>query len=62
MKEVPDCLTQYGHIDTDGREDEFVYIAYHGRVVHQKGIEVMCEAAEKILFKGLKVKFIFFFF
>ena len=59
MKEVPDCLTQYGHIDTDGREDEFVYIAYHGRVVHQKGIEVMCEAAEKILYKGLKVKFIF---
>lgn len=57
--EVPDCLTQYGYIDADGKEEDFVYVAYHGRVVHQKGIEVMCDAAEKILYKGLKVKFIF---
>lgn len=56
---VPKCLTQYGEINVDGNEENYVYIAYHGRVVHQKGIEIMCEATEKILYKGLKAKFIF---
>lgn len=55
---LPAELTQYGYIDSDKEEDS-VYIAYHGRVVHQKGIEVMCDAAEKLLYKNLNVKFIF---
>lgn len=55
---LPEELTQYGYIEENDEED-FVYIAYHGRVVHQKGIEVMCDAAEKLLYKNLNVKFIF---
>lgn len=52
-------LTQFGYIDTNNNDDDFIYIAYHGRVVHQKGIEVMCQAAENILEKKLNAKFIF---
>ncbi|WP_407399135.1 glycogen synthase [Treponema sp.] len=58
-KKLPGGLVQYGNIDTAGKDDDFIFIAYHGRVVHQKGIEVMCDAAEKLLYKGLRVKFIF---
>ncbi|MGN0728224.1 glycogen synthase [Treponema sp.] len=50
---------QYGFIDTRGDNTGFVYIAYHGRVVQQKGIEVMLEAAEKLLADKVPVKFVF---
>lgn len=57
---MPEGLTKFGFLDFNGLSpDDFAYVAYHGRVVHQKGIEVMCRAAEKIMYSGLKVKFIF---
>lgn len=38
---------------------EPVYIAYHGRVVQQKGIDVLSEGAGMLLEKNLPVRFIF---
>jgi starch synthase len=52
-------LRQSGFINTGGKNDSFVYVAYHGRVVQQKGIEVIAKAAEIILSKKIRVKFIF---
>ena len=46
---------KFGFIEED---DDSVFIAYHGRVVHQKGIEVMCGAVESLLEKKMNVKFI----
>ncbi len=51
--------SQFGFIDSSGAESDFVYIAYHGRVVHQKGIEVMLGSAEKIFEMNLPVRFVF---
>ncbi len=57
----PEGIEKHGHVDyVDDREAEkYVYITYHGRVVHQKGIEVMVEACENLLKKNLPVRFMF---
>lgn len=52
-------IVQFGHISTEADPDSFAYIAYHGRVVQQKGIEVMVKACGLLLEKGLAVRFIF---
>ena len=51
-------IETYGYLKEDS-ERELVYIAYHGRVVWQKGITVLTEAADRILEKNLPVRFIF---
>lgn len=56
---IPEGLLKYGYLDVSEGIESYVYIAYHGRVVHQKGIEVMCDATEKLLERNHKVKFIF---
>lgn len=49
-------ITQFGFIEPDSKD---IYIAYHGRVVHQKGIEIVARMAESICSKNFNVKFIF---
>ncbi len=51
-------VVQYGYLKQDD-DPNTVYIAYHGRVVAQKGIPVLKEAAEKLMRQKLPVKFIF---
>ena len=51
-----DGIKQNGFIEA---EKDAVYICYHGRVVTQKGIEVMADACKIILNKNLNVRFIF---
>ncbi|HBG65080.1 MAG TPA: glycogen synthase [Treponema sp.] len=51
-------VEQHGYIDASGGADS-VYIAYHGRVVTQKGIPVLVAAAERLLKKQVSAKFIF---
>ena len=56
-------LDQFGYIDfSDGEKvSDYVYIAYHGRVVSQKGIDVMVTAVDQLLsnHSDLKLKFLF---
>lgn len=53
-------LTQYGYISPEVLTDESqVFICYHGRVVHQKGIDILAQAAQELLEKNLPVNFIF---
>lgn len=52
-------IEQFGYFSSSIDDDEFFYIAYHGRVVHQKGIAVMCEAAEKLLSRNNNLRFVF---
>lgn len=51
-------IESYGFIDGDC-SDDITYIAYHGRVVWQKGITVLARAADYILSKNLPARFIF---
>lgn len=54
-------ITRYGYISLGTASDvsEPVYICYHGRIVRQKGIHILTEAADKILAKNNAVRFIF---
>ncbi|MEE3314759.1 MAG: glycogen/starch synthase [Treponema sp.] len=52
-----DDIEQYGHLDREKGEE--IYIAYHGRVVSQKGISVLAKAADILLGEKLPVRFIF---
>ncbi len=52
-------VVRYGFISNEEPEDKFIYISYHGRVVQQKGIEVMIHAAERLFNASLPVRFIF---
>lgn len=51
-------IEQYGYIRRKKNEDP-VYIAFHGRIVSQKGISVLAKAADMLLQRKLPVKFIF---
>ncbi len=51
------CIARYGFLKET--VDNPVYIAYHGRVVRQKGISVLVQSAEKILQSNIGAKFIF---
>ncbi len=53
-----DTVEQYGYLSPFDTTD-CTYIAYHGRVVYQKGIDVLVKAAHSLLEKKLPVKFIF---
>ncbi len=54
---LPNGVRRYGFLaEGDGAS---VYIAYHGRVVRQKGISVLASAASRLLKEGLHAKFIF---
>lgn len=57
-KDPTNFLEQYGWLD-EGDDSQLVYISYHGRVVYQKGIDVMAEASEKLLAVDPDVRFIF---
>ena len=50
-------IIQYGYLDEP--DDTTVCITYHGRIAHQKGIDIASQAARIILEKGLNVRFIF---
>lgn len=54
-------IEQCGNLSYGSASDpcEPVYITYHGRIVRQKGIDVLAEAADLILSKDLPVRFIF---
>lgn len=58
-KQFEKGTVQFGYISAQKDPGGFAYIAYHGRVVEQKGIEVMVQACELLLKKGLAVRFIF---
>ena len=49
-------VEQYGYIDIP-EEPHPVYIGYHSRLVHQKGIDVLAKAMEKLLSTDLPVRF-----
>lgn len=57
-KEINSDITKYGWLNTDGKSDN-VFITYHGRIVSQKGISVLLNAAKMLLKENLCVKFIF---
>ena len=51
---------QSGYIDVPvSARDDFVYLAYHGRVARQKGVDVMLSAASSLIQQQLPVRFIF---
>ena len=57
---ITDNITKYGFLSVKNDYDkDFVFITYHGRVVRQKGINVLLEAAKMLLAENLAVKFIF---
>ncbi len=51
-------IRRYGFLAGGG--EGTAYVAYHGRIVRQKGILVLAEAARRLLSDGLDVQFIFF--
>jgi len=53
-------IEQFGYIETGLASDpcEPVFVAYHGRIVRQKGIDVLVEAADILLKKDSPVRFI----
>ena len=59
-KDVP-VIEQCGHIETGSASDpcEPVFIVYHGRIVRQKGIDILAASASKLLGDGELVRFIF---
>lgn len=50
-------ITKHGLLDN--KDDDTVYVTYHGRVVRQKGIWVLIQAARILLKENLPVSFIF---
>lgn len=48
-------FTRYGFLDA---KKDSVYFVFHGRLVWQKGIQVLCEAMEKILPENPNLRFI----
>lgn len=54
----PKDIETYGYIVPNDGHD-ITYVAYHGRVVWQKGITVLAKSAEQLLEKNLPVRFIF---
>ncbi len=57
VKAVEDGLEKFGYLKAD--DENCVYIAYHGRIVTQKGISVLIKAAEILISQKLPVRFIF---
>ena len=58
--QVAPGVVQSGYIDAPAAaREEYVYVAYHGRVARQKGVDVMLEAASSLIQKQLPVCFIF---
>lgn len=51
-----DGMEKFGYLDPD--DESCVYIAYHGRIVTQKGISVLVRAAEILISQKLPVRFI----
>ncbi len=49
-------LEKFGYLSGD--DDNCVYIAYHGRIVSQKGISILVKAAEILVSQKLQVRFI----
>ena len=58
---VPAPIIRYGHIDLGLASDvsEPVYVGFHGRLVSQKGIDILVGAADEILKNDSAVRFIF---
>ncbi len=54
-----DRIFQHGIVLKESREEEPpVYFSFHGRLVHQKGIDVLVEAAEIVLTKRSNARFV----
>ncbi len=53
-----DRITQHGILSNSKKNDVPVYFAFHGRLVHQKGIEVLVEAAKIVLGSRSNARFI----
>ncbi|HBD69016.1 MAG TPA: hypothetical protein DC014_07060 [Treponema sp.] len=49
-------VVRFGHFAL--QEEAFVLISYHGRIVHQKGIEILIDASRQLLQKKLPVKIV----
>ncbi len=53
-----DRVIQHGILSNENTSEESVYFSFHGRLVHQKGIEVLVEAAKLILESRENARFI----
>ena len=58
---VPAGIIRYGYIALGLASDvsEPVYVGFHGRLVRQKGLDILCGAADKILSSDSAVRFVF---
>ncbi len=58
---LPQSIIRYGHIDLGLASDvsEPVYVGFHGRLVSQKGIDILAGAADEIMENDSAVRFIF---
>jgi len=54
-------IEQFGHLETGSAADpcEPVFLSYHGRIVRQKGIDILAGAASYLLAHDALVRFIF---
>ncbi len=53
-----DRIEQFGSIVEDDAEKPPIYFSFHGRLVHQKGIDVLTEAADIVLRNSMQARFI----
>ncbi len=52
-------IEKFGYLNPDSLGQDPIYIAFHGRIVTQKGISVMARAVDLVLKENLPVRFIF---
>mgnify|MGYP003320229804 CR=1 FL=1 len=58
LDEYPE-IRKYGFISTTNESEKTVYVSYHGRIVSQKGIDILQKAAVLLLEENLNIRFIF---
>lgn len=52
-------IKKYGFIDSSKDDEKTIYISYHGRIVSQKGIDILENAAQKLMDENNHIRFIF---
>lgn len=51
-------VRKYGYL-MDSPDSDCTYISYHGRIVTQKGIDILCQAAANLMTDNRHIRFIF---
>lgn len=51
-------MVQYGCLAPASEKEMPVYFAYHGRMVHQKGVDILCAAAQIVLERCQSARFV----